>query len=104
MWESKTLQILYFRNGCSIWRYRFRVCANPFASATTITYSLTQTSIVEIKIYDVEGKLITQVLNEKQLAGKHNAVVNAEGLSKGLYLLKLSINNNEFIQKLNVIK
>jgi N-acetyl-anhydromuramyl-L-alanine amidase AmpD len=67
---------------------------NPFTNATTITYSLTQNSTVSIQLLDVLGKQIQLYSNNNQNIGKHQIAINANelGLSKGMYFLKLMVN------------
>ncbi|MEX0966843.1 MAG: T9SS type A sorting domain-containing protein [Bacteroidia bacterium] len=62
---------------------------NPFHNQTQITYSLNTSSEVVLKVYDMNGKEITTLVNEKQPAGLHAADFNATGLEKGIYIYRL---------------
>ena len=44
---------------------------NPFNPATTIHYDLSDDSFVNISIYNIQGQLVTKLVNEKQSAGNH---------------------------------
>ncbi len=67
---------------------------NPFTNATTLTFSLTENAIVKIELVDVLGKQIQLYSNKNQSVGKHQIAINANelGLSKGMYFLKLMVN------------
>ncbi|WP_299886147.1 lytic polysaccharide monooxygenase [uncultured Lacinutrix sp.] len=58
---------------------------NPFTSTSTISYSLRDTGLVSIKVYDVLGKEISTLVNKKQPAGEYKVVFNGENLNSGLY-------------------
>ncbi|MFA6469428.1 MAG: glucoamylase family protein [Bacteroidota bacterium] len=62
---------------------------NPFNPATTISYQLSSESNVILKVYDVLGKEIAILVNERQIAGKYSVQFNASQLSSGLYFYKL---------------
>lgn len=50
--------------------------------------------IVKIELVDVLGKQIQLYSNKNQSVGKHQIAINANelGLSKGMYFLKLMVN------------
>ncbi|MBU2445144.1 MAG: T9SS type A sorting domain-containing protein, partial [Bacteroidetes bacterium] len=64
---------------------------NPFNPSTVIEYSLPKSSNVSLKIYDVLGReVVSLVNNEIQSAGVHKYFFNANGLSSGIYLYKIT--------------
>lgn len=74
---------------------------NPFNGTTTISYTLTKTSVVSISIYDLIGNEVTILKsNENENAGKQGVKWDASGLSNGIYLLAVRINENIYTQKL----
>ncbi len=75
---------------------------NPFSESTTIAYKLQESSMVEISLIDVLGKQIVLVQKENQSVGKHQLILNKNEfeLSKGMYLLKLKVDNKELITRL----
>lgn len=71
----------------------FSLCQNypnPFNSNTTIHYQLPEVAIVKLSIFNLSGQLITTLVNEPKLAGDHVVHWNAEALSSGIYLIKLT--------------
>jgi subtilisin-like proprotein convertase family protein len=80
---------------------------NPFNPTTNIKYRIANNSFVSLKIYDVLGKEVTTLVNEKQNAGEYLAVFNGSGLSSGVYFYKLTcVGQEEFtdIKKMLMIK
>jgi len=63
---------------------------NPFCDQATIRYTLAVTAEVSLDIYDVYGKKIKSLLNEKKAAGTHNFVFTAGELTGGLYYCRLN--------------
>ncbi len=62
---------------------------NPFNPATSITYSLGEPGLVSLKIFDILGKEISSLVNEKQNAGSHVVEFKGEGLPSGIYFYSL---------------
>jgi hypothetical protein len=62
---------------------------NPFNPATNIKFDLPKTSFVSIKIYDVSGREVETIVNEKLQAGKYETRWNGSSYSSGVYFYKL---------------
>jgi PKD repeat protein len=62
---------------------------NPFNPSTTIRYAIPQAGHVTLKIYNLLGKEIAALVNEKQSAGEHTIRWNPVGLPSGIYLYRL---------------
>jgi hypothetical protein len=78
----------------------FSVFPNPTQGETTFQYELQTAANVNLSIYDVTGKRITQILNENQLSGQHQVIWNAAGFSNGIYFYTLSVNGNTASDKI----
>lgn len=63
---------------------------NPFNPATTFFYSLPQAAEVKVEVYDVLGKKVATLVNERKTAGVYTAVFNATGLASGAYFYKMT--------------
>ena len=77
---------------------------NPASSRTTIQYSLAADSKVSIKVYDVTGKEISNLLNANKNAGSYSIDYNASQLSNGIYYCKMiaTSTSGEFVQTLKM--
>jgi photosystem II stability/assembly factor-like uncharacterized protein len=62
---------------------------NPFNPSTIISYKLAVNSFVTIKIYDILGRLVQTLVNERQSAGNHSVTFSASNLASGIYLCKM---------------
>ncbi len=62
---------------------------NPFNPITTIRYQIAEPGFVSLKIYDLLGKEITTLVNEKKASGEYTVEWNGKGLPSGIYLYQL---------------
>ena len=69
---------------------------NPFNPTTKITYQLPEKSIVTLKVYDILGKEIVELVNETREAGNHEVIFNVNNLSSGIYYYQIKA--GDFIQ------
>jgi hypothetical protein len=69
---------------------------NPFNPATVIGYQLPVVSDVKLIVYDLLGREVAVLVNERQAAGNHNVQFNASRLASGVYLYSLS--TGSFVQ------
>lgn len=81
----------------------FQAAPNPFSSTSLLSFFLVKESLVKISVYDVLGREIGTVLNQSLGFGEHVIELNAEdtGLDKsGIYIVKLHVDDNAFVQKI----
>ena len=69
-------------------------------SDLSIAYSLEKNAQVDIKIIDMNGRIVKQIISEKQSAGDYSLSVNCSGLSNGYYFVHSLINNKAGIEKI----
>jgi len=77
---------------------------NPFNPSTTIEYALPQSGKVTLRIYDLLGREVYQLVNEVKDAGKYKVQFNASGLSSGVYFYRLECGSFMQIKKLMILK
>lgn len=77
---------------------------NPFNPSTIINYQLAINSFVTLKIYDISGREVMQLVNEVQQAGYYAVNFNAKNLSSGAYFYKLSTDKFSDVKKMVVVK
>lgn len=79
---------------------------NPFNPITTIGYSVPVISDVNISIYDVNGRKITDLLKNNQLLkpSYHTIEWNADGLPSGLYFIRMTATGFSSTQKVLLLK
>ena len=77
---------------------------NPFNPVSTIEYSLPTAGFVSLKVYDILGREVTTLVNEKQSQGKHLVNFNGNKLSSGVYFYVLIANDIVLSKKMNLLK
>ena len=63
---------------------------NPFNPVTVINYELRVTGHVTFKVFDIAGKEVAALVNEKQNAGTYIVTFDASNLSSGVYFYRLT--------------
>jgi hypothetical protein len=77
---------------------------NPFNPATTIRFSLANEARVSLVVFDVTGRKITTLVNDRQLAAdRHEYLWNGEDtagrvVASGVYFYRLIVNAGESVQ------
>ena len=75
---------------------------NPAESFINISYNLTETSNVNIFVFDLQSRLIQQVHTGLQVSGKYQFDLNISSLEAGIYLLMLQTQTNTVTKKIFV--
>lgn len=70
---------------------------NPFNPTTTIKFSINESSFISLAVYDMQGREVANVLNDKRDGGNYEVVFDAASanLGSGTYLYKLNIENSK---------
>jgi len=77
---------------------------NPFNPVTNIQFDLPEASFVTIVIYDMLGREVERLIDEKKSAGRYVISWNAGNLSSGVYIYKMTTNKFTDTRKLTLIK
>jgi hypothetical protein len=77
---------------------------NPFNPTTIISYSILTSGNVTLKIYDILGREMAELLNEYQSAGMHSVSFDASKLSSGVYFYRLKVNDFVMSKKMILLK
>lgn len=72
---------------------------NPFNPVTQINFSIAKSSDVQIKVYDINGRVISTLVNERFQQGEYKVDYNASGLASGTYFYSLFINGEKISTK-----
>ena len=63
---------------------------NPFNPTTVISYQLSSQSFVSLKVYNMLGQQVQELVSQYQTAGRHTVRFDAIGLPSGVYLYRLT--------------
>ncbi len=77
---------------------------NPFNPVTNINYTVAKDGLVKIKVYDVLGNEVCELLNQIKAAGSYTLQFNASNLPSGVYFYKLETDNFIDTKKMLLIK
>lgn len=77
---------------------------NPFNPNTVISFSIPSESKVKLKIYNVLGIEVAELLNENISPGSYNVDFNAKNLSSGIYYYELVADSFSETKKMTLIK
>ncbi len=71
------------------------VYPNPVAnqSSVNVNFELNSTSDIKIDLYDMQGRIVKSLPKESLTNGAYNKELNIEGLTSGIYICKVTANN-----------
>lgn len=82
----------------------FQNYPNPFNPSTTINYSVKEYADVVVAIYDINGKLITTLVDQKLKPGNYSVKFTPKNLSSGIYYCKYSTGSFSMAKKIVYLK
>lgn len=77
---------------------------NPFNPTTQIKYSVAESDLVALKVFDVLGREIATFVNEQQQPGSYEIKFDATNLSSGIYFYQLKAGGFIDTKKMTLIK
>jgi photosystem II stability/assembly factor-like uncharacterized protein len=77
---------------------------NPFNQTTVIPYNISRASWVSIKIYDLQGKVVVQLIDEYKPPGNYQISINTSALASGLYFYHLQSGSHTACKKMLLVK
>lgn len=77
---------------------------NPFNPITNIAFDIPQSTFAELKVFDMLGREVANLVSEKLQPGSYKVNFNASELSSGTYFYSLVTSNYRQTKKLTLIK
>ena len=77
---------------------------NPFNPTTIIKYSIIKEVQVSLKVYDIIGREVASLVNQKQSAGTYNVNFDASRIASGVYIYRIIAGNFVQSKKMMLIK
>ncbi len=81
----------------------FNIYPNPMTERSWVKLNLMETSKITLEVYK-EGILVRTVVNNKQLGkGEHLFTINRNSMTSGMYICKLTLNDEILSRKILVL-
>jgi hypothetical protein len=77
---------------------------NPFNPSTRIVYQVAAATNVNLEVFDMLGRKVATLVNERKDAGEYSVNFNASGLSSGVYFYRLQTDKFTQTKKLMLVK
>jgi photosystem II stability/assembly factor-like uncharacterized protein len=77
---------------------------NPFNPSTIISFDIPKNSHVTLRVYDMLGKEVAQLVNQNLNAGKYDYIWEAKGFSSGVYIYRLETAGHIFTKRMFLVK
>ncbi len=82
----------------------FQNYPNPFNPTTVVSYQLSVASNVKLVVYDILGREVAVLVNERKSAGSYEVTFDAGGLASGVYFYRLTAGSFTQTRKMAVMK
>jgi flagellar hook assembly protein FlgD len=82
---------------------------NPFNPTTTITYSVPEKCDVTLKVYDISGKCVASLVDERQEKSSyavewHGKDAIGSTVASGIYFYRLAAGNHTITKKMVLLR
>lgn len=77
---------------------------NPFNPATRIRYTIPEAGNVSLKIFNIIGQEVANLVNQEQTAGNYVALFDASKLPSGVYFYRLEAGSFRQVKKMVLMK
>lgn len=91
VWVTSSLVNIYSETYSPLGKLLQQNYPNPFVKSTFISFELDKATRIQLDVYDLTGKLIKNLVNDKLQSGNHVVEWRAEGMIAGIYLYKLVV-------------
>jgi flagellar hook assembly protein FlgD len=82
---------------------------NPFRTAARIPVDLHEAGRVTMAVFDVQGRLVRNLLNGEKPAGEHTVIWDGRNgagqqVGSGMYLVRMSVNGAVFTRQIRLVR
>lgn len=92
-WLEDTVTSVEDRSPEVIEEFSIRAFPNPFNSRVTIEFTTARLQEMELKIFDIQGRLVADLLNETRSSGSYTIEWDALATASGTYFARLTGNS-----------
>jgi len=80
------------------------VAPSPFREQTTLSYTLDKAAKVQLDVFDLSGRKVTELVNGNQAKGKYSAVFEANGNPVGSYIVRLFVDDKLYTKQIVLMR
>ncbi|MBL8025355.1 MAG: T9SS type A sorting domain-containing protein [Fibrobacteres bacterium] len=77
---------------------------NPFNPKTMITFAVPSNGLCELKLYDLSGRCVKNILNKYISAGSHSMDINLKDITPGTYIYRLKSGSKEISRRMTLLR
>jgi len=77
---------------------------NPFNPVTKISFTIPKNDFVSIKIFDIQGKMLAELVNTELKAGAYDYTFDGSNIASGVYFYQIKTANFFVTKKMQLIK
>lgn len=77
---------------------------NPFNDQVRISFGMPEAGAVRVAVFDVNGRMVTTLLEGRSQPGFHQVAWRADGSPNGLYFIKLEAGKTQLVQRVVLMK
>jgi len=101
--QCESAEVL-FKEDIEITDYSLEAYPNPFNPTTTISFSLPKAGYTSLKVYDILGNEVADLVNEVKDAGIYELQFDGSNLASGMYVYQLQADSYIESKKLLLLK
>ncbi len=85
------------------------ISPNPFNAAAIIHYTVTERSLVSIRVYDIQGRRVATLLSERKDRGGYRIIWNGKNdanldVASGVYFVRMQVNRKVQSHKVLILR
>jgi hypothetical protein len=81
---------------------------NPFNPSTQIEYAIPNAGVVSLRVYDILGRVVADLVQDVQPAGNYSVAFDASNLSSGIYFYTLYVDSergsHQMVRQMTLMK
>lgn len=77
---------------------------NPFNPETVISYQLPKDSFISVQVFNINGALVSTLVNKNQSTGSYSIKFDGSGISSGIYFYRITSTNESITKRMVLIK
>lgn len=102
--DERVTSLRLLNNKTTAAEYAFDAVPNPASTKSTISYSVPETQVVTIALFNAMGQQIRTLVNGVVTKGDSSVDLDASDLATGTYLVKIVANDFVSTKKINIVR